>query len=249
MATITYFAALGNMGSLLSFIDGATLTPLPATESAFAFIAHDAAGAGIFVSGTDLKYTNLIPSGGTISEIGFDSTTSTLIDVSGLDVLVADFMMSVQSHNVASLLAFLTGASDTVNGSEISDDLRLAAGAGNDSVYGNAGGDRLGGGAGRDMLNGGIGNDSMAGGMGGDGFVFAMGDGHDLITDFTESTLARSDDKIWVTKAMYDGMQMSETTNSHNVTTVHLTFGAGDVVDVTNWHLVDVSREDFHFYV
>lgn len=62
----------------------------------------------------------------------------------------------------------------------------LDGGAGQDLLWGLGGNDRLLGGAGNDTLRGGLGDDTLTGGQGQDRFVFALGDGNDRITDFTD---------------------------------------------------------------
>ncbi len=57
--------------------------------------------------------------------------------------------------------------------------------AGNDTISGLAGDDYLDGGAGNDWLSGGAGNDTLKGGAGNDTFVYKLGDGDDVITDYT----------------------------------------------------------------
>ena len=54
-------------------------------------------------------------------------------------------------------------------------DVRLSAGAGNDTLIGGMGNDDLYGGAGNDTLIGGAGNDYLVGGDGADTYVFAKG--------------------------------------------------------------------------
>jgi Ca2+-binding RTX toxin-like protein len=77
---------------------------------------------------------------------------------------------------------------------------RLEGGAGDDSLFGNSGNDVLDGGAGNDMIfgslgadivRGGAGDDALSGGSGADRFVFdSIGDGVDVITDFSGDVLA-----------------------------------------------------------
>lgn len=100
---------------------------------------------------------------------------------------------------------FQTTAQITGQGSDIIRNVEnVTSGAGNDGLYGNAvanalnggagqdllwglgGNDRLLGAAGNDTLRGGLGDDTLTGGQGQDRFVFALGDGNDRITDFTD---------------------------------------------------------------
>jgi hypothetical protein len=67
-----------------------------------------------------------------------------------------------------------TGA-DTVSGNE-----------GSDTIFGGQNGDHLLGEGGIDVLSGDRGDDTLTGGLGGDRFDFQVGDGDDIITDFTD---------------------------------------------------------------
>ena len=62
---------------------------------------------------------------------------------------------------------------------------RLMGGGQNDQLSGGSGADSLMGGAGRDRLNGGTGADLLTGNGGRDSFVFVLGDGTDIISDFS----------------------------------------------------------------
>ena len=70
----------------------------------------------------------------------------------------------------------LTGTfgDDTINGLD-----------GNDSLLGGNGADVISGGVGDDQITGGFGNDDMSGGAGADEFIFNIGEGQDVIQDFT----------------------------------------------------------------
>ena len=63
-------------------------------------------------------------------------------------------------------------------------DVRLSAGAGNDTLIGGMGNDDLYGGAGNDTLIGGAGNDYLVGGDGSDTYVFNQGFGQDTVYDY-----------------------------------------------------------------
>ncbi|MGF1445958.1 MAG: trypsin-like serine protease [Pikeienuella sp.] len=60
--------------------------------------------------------------------------------------------------------------------------------AGRDSLFGGPGADSVFGGADDDTVSGGLGADLLAGGDGADRFEFAVGDGSDLVFDFTPGT-------------------------------------------------------------
>lgn len=250
MAEITFFDALGRLGSLASFIDGSSLTLDPFSETTSSFTVADSHDAKIAFTGTTLGYTDFVPTSGFITGISFGSGAAALINVTGLNIPVGDFAAAITSHNVATLFKFVTGGSDIITGSAIADDMGVAAGAGNDTVFGMGGNDRLNGGLGSDKLYGGTGNDRLTGGAKGDAFVFAAHDGSDVITDFTDLDSAKQDDMIWLTKSMYNNMVKTETTDAGtHVTTVHLTFGAEGSVAVAGWDLAHLTRDDFHFYI
>lgn len=250
VAEIHFFDALGNLGSLASFINGSSLNLSPFSETPTGFTVADTQGAGIAFTGTTLDYTNFVPTSGSITGISFhDSSSAALITVSGLNIPVGDFAAAISSHNVTALFQFVTGGSDTIVGSANADDMGIAAGAGNDTVFGMGGNDRLNGGLGSDKLYGGTGNDRLTGGAKADAFVFAAHDGRDVISDFTDLDGAK-DDMIWLTKGMYNTMVVTETIDADTlVTTVHLTFNAHNSVAVVGWDMGDLAREDFHFYV
>lgn len=60
----------------------------------------------------------------------------------------------------------------------------IDGGAGNDTIDGKGADDTLIGGSGDDSIIGGTGDDEITGGTGNDTIVYAIGDGHDTITDF-----------------------------------------------------------------
>ena len=88
----------------------------------------------------------------------------------------------VNSSNKTTALIHGSSGKDTIIGT-----------SGADSLCGNAGADSLSGGAGADTLIGGKGNDTLTGGTGANVFVYAIGDGNDVITDYT------TQDKIKIT--------------------------------------------------
>lgn len=61
-----------------------------------------------------------------------------------------------------------------------------------DNIDGGAGDDNLNGGKGNDTLIGGPGNDTLAGETGNNTYVFNRGDGQDLITNFTDTTVGKN---------------------------------------------------------
>ncbi len=90
-----------------------------------------------------------------------------------------------------------------IDGTKLSNGLRINGNAKANTIYGGAKADYISGGGGKDKLLGGDGNDTLAGGAGndtltgGDGsnvFVYGSGEGNDVITDYTSGA-----DKIQLT--------------------------------------------------
>ena len=73
-------------------------------------------------------------------------------------------------------------------------DVRLSAGAGNDTLIGGMGNDDLYGDAGNDTLIGGAGNDYLAGGDDADTYVFAKGHGSDTVSDSSKQSTVQFTD-------------------------------------------------------
>ena len=67
----------------------------------------------------------------------------------------------------------------------------LVDGDGNDELMGGDGDDRLSEGDGHGMLEGGRGNDTLEGGAGSDAFMVDPDSGHDVVLDFTATSLAQ----------------------------------------------------------
>lgn len=98
---------------------------------------------------------------------------------------------------------------------------RLLGGTGDDSLFGGVGNDRLGGGsgndvivagAGNDVIVGGAGRDSLTGGAGADMFIYRslfqfLGDGDEIVTDFTRSQGDKIDLSVIDANADVDGNQ------------------------------------------
>ena len=76
-----------------------------------------------------------------------------------------------------------------IQGTNGNDD--LLSGRNADHLDGGAGDDTLTGNAGADTLEGGKGDDELEGGKGGDTFLYALGDGNDTITDYTEEDIIK----------------------------------------------------------
>ncbi|TIH08376.1 calcium-binding protein [Pseudomonas leptonychotis] len=77
-------------------------------------------------------------------------------------------------------------SADVIQGSDIGEFINGYGG--NDTLAGGGGDDRLDGGAGNDVLNGGTGNDHLTGGAGSDTYLFGPGSGHDVVSNYDNST-------------------------------------------------------------
>ena len=250
MANIIFQPALGAKGTLSDFYDGSSFVPNPFLQTANEFILNDGSGAGIQFNGAGFLYFNHLPFTGVIANLAFfDSASDNLITVDGLAVTVATLASAVAAHSPNGILKLVNSGADVVTGTDLADDLRLAAGAGRDTIHGGGGNDVIVGGGGADRIYGDAGSDKLTGGSGGDAFIFAVGSGHDTITDF-HNIGGKGDDKIWITLAKDSAMTVTESTNATtHVTSVLLDFGSGDAITLTNWHLADIGTNDFHIYI
>ena len=101
---------------------------------------------------------------------------------------VLDSYVAALSNNAITLLNATKGTDkdDVLQDLEWTSkkDVRLSAGAGNDTLIGGMGNDGLYGGAGNDTLIGGAGNDYLVGGDGSDTYVFNQGFGQDTVYDY-----------------------------------------------------------------
>ena len=115
------------------------------------------------------------------------SGTVTGSSISGNDLVLKIGTSSIKiSNGKSKRITIVNSNNDTVNlihGGDSKDTLTGTSGA--DSIYGNKGADLLKGNSGDDTLIGGKGKDTLTGGAGNDVFVYALGDGHDVITDYT----------------------------------------------------------------
>ncbi|MBQ7705745.1 MAG: hypothetical protein IJT73_10035 [Selenomonadaceae bacterium] len=129
---------------------------------------------------------NSIKGGKGADKIYGDEGNDTLLGGAGNDILYGekdDDLLKGEAGN------------DTLYGGMGND--TLDGGKNNDVLYGNAGNDTLNGGEGNDTLSGGEGNDTLTGGAGADVFVYRLGEGNDVITDYTAS----QKDKIQIVNA------------------------------------------------
>jgi Ca2+-binding RTX toxin-like protein len=125
-----------------------------------------------FISDTAANIT-----GTQLADTFFGSSANDIIDGrSGDDLIIAGLGDDDLIGN---------SGNDTISGGAGNDD--IDGGASNDLLFGDAGNDIIQGGdnAGRDTIDGGIGNDTLTGGEGNDTFIFALNNGHDVITDFS----------------------------------------------------------------
>lgn len=153
---------------------------------------------------------------------------------------------------------------DTLDGGLHNDVLRGASG--NDVLYGRVGKDVLLGGKGNDLLlshdgndvvhgefgndtmSGGAGNDLLYGGEGDDRFIFALGDGADMIFDFT--TGPGSEDEIEITGfgAPFDNFaEILAAARDDGRGNAVIDFGGGDSITLNGLAVSDLHQDDFVF--
>jgi len=114
---------------------------------------------------------------------------------------------------------------------------------GANGLFGLAGMDIINGAGGNDLIVGGIGNDTLSGGAGNDTFVFALGDGSDIITDFSAGGVEDSIDLTGLNAfaGFADVMASAQQVGSDVV----LDFGAGDSITLGGTLLADLTVDDF----
>ena len=105
---------------------------------------------------------------------------------------------------------------------------------GNDKLEGNSGTDTLLGGNGDDTLIGGKDDDRLEGGEGSDTYLFNLGDGHDIISDY--STIDGEIDTITFGNDI-DASNVQFTRNSANDKDLIITIDADNSITVENWFL------------
>ncbi len=231
MAKFTYTAAAGAYGALM-VLDDSTLALVPGTVSATGFTMKDASGASVTVTGTGLTYGVSGLTGGTVTSLVLkNSAGADQLDVTKLklDASILYHMAVVSGWDSDAVVALMTGKSDVIKGSALGDN--LIGGAKGDHIYG---------GGGADHIFAMAGDDTISGGGGADVFFFnKTGDGHDVITDFTDAGTA-ADDRIAISKAAYASMVVTE-----DATGVLLTFSGSSSVHVDGWHAALVGIDDF----
>lgn len=129
---------------------------------------------------------------------------------------------------------------DSVSGGDGRD--RVWGGTGDDIVNGDAGDDRVRGGAGRDVISGGEGRDHYWGNGGADTFVIEADGARDKIHDFQDgldvidiSAFGLADIDAVLALASQDGDE------------VEIDFGGGDVLEIDDTRLADLTTDDFIF--
>ncbi|QOW48070.1 calcium-binding protein [Acinetobacter piscicola] len=160
--------------------------------------------------------------------------------------------ISLPSHLNGDLSFDLKGGADSFNSTNISSNVTVDAGdgddyvltgSGNDTLIGGAGNDSLYGGAGNDTLIGGVGRDILHGGSGADTFVFDLIniDGNiDEIRDFNVSDGDLIDVSSLLDGANQDSLaDFLEVTNTGGSVTIGLKDGNGvgtDFLVLSNWN-------------
>ena len=231
MTVFTYFDAIGEGASALAHFHPNTLV-FTGPKMATGFEVVDSRGISVQIAGSGLTYDgDAFPvggiSGGSATAITFrDAQGHVLLTLTGfsVDATLIDAKLFNASGNI-----FLKGR-DTLNGSGVGD--FLASGKGNDVLNG---------GAGNDLILGGTGSDTMRGDGGADSFIFALRDkGQDRITDFHDTGVLATDDRIGCSQAMYDSMTATQSASG-----VTLHFGSAETVLVVGWTLAQIGLDDF----
>jgi Ca2+-binding RTX toxin-like protein len=133
--------------------------------------------------------------------------------------------------------------SDTLNGGQGND--QFDGGLGNDDIVGGADNDALGGNQGLDALTGGTGNDTLTGGADDDRFVFFVGDGLDIITDFTAGD--GSAEFIELRGFGFANFAQLQPLMSQQGADVLIGFDANNAITLQNVTLASLNQGDFVF--
>jgi len=121
--------------------------------------------------------------------------------------------------------------------------------SGNDTFYGQDGYDTLHGGDGADILNGGTGNDLLKGDAGNDTYQFALGDGQDVINDYSDTdTLVFDNSVSQANVALFmtsDGdLQIGYTNSTGDLITVQNQSNTGNAIEqfqLSNGHFMTAA--------
>ena len=111
------------------------------------------------------------------------------------------------------------GGNDQINGAELND--MLDGGEGNDNIWGNAG---------NDTLSGGLGNDYLSGDSGDDTYLFNLGDGNDIIAEYSNQGIDTLNLGSGITTS---NVQIARTGNSFS--DLVLSFGGTDSITIRDY--------------
>jgi Ca2+-binding RTX toxin-like protein len=145
--------------------------------------------------------------------------------------------------NAADNILFGNVGSDTLSGGAGND--QFDGNLGNDDIVGGADNDALGGNQGLDALTGGTGDDTLTGGADDDRFVFFVGDGLDVITDFTAGD--SSGEFIELRGFGFANFAQLQPLMSQQGTDVLISFDAASQVRLQNVALTTLNQNDFVF--
>ncbi|WP_108820440.1 calcium-binding protein [Pseudovibrio sp. Alg231-02] len=196
-------------------------------------ITSDVAGFDELVFDTDIDIADV-----TFSVLRPEDTDLKINYTDGTSILIENFFASAEEgsggieafrfadgvvFNRDEIFEFLFNSTDGVDqlvGSSINDRIfgaggndRLSGGAGDDLLSGDGGDDTVEGGAGNDVLIGGTGADTLLGQKGNDTYHYNLGDGNDIISDYSSGN-ATSDFDVLV---FGEGINPSEVSISFGV--------------------------------
>lgn len=120
----------------------------------------------------------------------------------------------------------------------------LLGGTGNDSLSGGSGDDELCGGAGEDTITGSRGSDILYGGSGADVFFFRVGDGEDVIKDFSADGAERDRLDLSLFGEAFDEFGEVEAALSQDGDDAVLTLSADQVIRFENVQATDLSADN-----
>jgi Ca2+-binding RTX toxin-like protein len=174
------------------------------------------------------------------AEISFSNYT--LVDNLEIGV-VAIGTGALLNGNTLDNILFGNVGSDTLSGGAGND--QFDGNLGNDDIAGGADDDALGGNQGLDALTGGTGDDTLTGGADDDRFVFFVGDGLDVITDFTAGD--GSAEFIELRGFGFANFAQLQPLMSQQGADVLISFDAANQVRLQNVALSALNQNDFVF--
>ncbi len=124
-------------------------------------------------------------------------------------------------------------------------DDEIDAGSGNDVIVAGAGADRVQAGSGDDRIEGGAGDDILSGGSGHDAFIFAVGFGHDTITDF--KTAGSSSDVLEFDTDVFADFTSAIAAADQVGQDVVFTFDTDNTLTLAGVELASLQADDFRF--